>query len=66
MPAEAVTLSIWDDIEAAGGTPIATVTEIGTWRTSYRADGNHQMTVTIPTNSPGSDALGATTPAAGS
>jgi hypothetical protein len=64
MPGRALTVSLWDDLEAAGGEHVVTLTEIEAWRTSYRNDGNHQMVIVIPTNSPGSDALGATTPAA--
>jgi hypothetical protein len=65
MPARAIVISICDDLEAAGGQHLVTLTNPVDWHTSYRNDGNHQMTVVIPTDSPGSDALGATTPAAG-
>jgi hypothetical protein len=64
MPAKALTVSVWSDLQAAGGEHLATLTDVSEWRTVYRDDGNHQMTLTIPTTSPGSDALGATTPAA--
>lgn len=64
MPAKALVVSVWNDLQAAGGTPLATLTDVSEWKTVYREDGNHQMTLVIPTTSPGSDALGATTPAA--
>lgn len=58
MPFAQRVVSVWSDLQAAGGVYQATLTKVTSWVTTRRSDGNNQMALTVPLNTPGTDVLG--------
>lgn len=64
MPAHYRTVSIWSDLQAAGGVWQGTLPAITKWVTRRRSDGNDSMELEVPLTTPGTDVLGSfSTPA---